>query len=224
MDKVAGYAGLVARIRVAEEQTKPFLRKPYLRYSQCPMLWAYCFQLGGALATKHKANLDAFIHAFLGMHGEAGAAKRACTNIANSIMERTEVSSMTPLDFVMTNFVGRINHNGNAFDYFVEHERDKLPSKTAIILSWQFASDGCALGAIFPKIVREMYLRLYTDRGDKEDWERARDAGLDIPAWEDRVTFEEFREEEDERFMAFHRQHQPDLYSMLEHRKRHFYG
>ena len=54
---------------------KPFLGRPYLKLGQCFGLWGYLFELGGMLGSKHRAKLDAFLPAFVGMSGEAGAAE-----------------------------------------------------------------------------------------------------------------------------------------------------
>jgi hypothetical protein len=59
MEKLSGYAKLLASVRVQKEASKPFFGKPYLKYGQCYALWSYFFQLGGILGGRHSANLDA---------------------------------------------------------------------------------------------------------------------------------------------------------------------
>src|SRR5262245_32829139 len=71
-----GYWANVAGTFIRSQLIKPFLGRPHLRLGQCVPLWSSHFELGGMLAMKHGAKLDAFMPAFLGMSGEAGAAER----------------------------------------------------------------------------------------------------------------------------------------------------
>ena len=59
---------------ISAQLIKPFFGRPHLRLGQCFGLWPSLFELGGLLGEKHRAKLDAFVPAFLGMSGEAGAA------------------------------------------------------------------------------------------------------------------------------------------------------
>ena len=66
-----GYWRAVAQDLISDQLIKRFLGRSYLRLGQCLGLWGYLFELGGILAAKHGAKLDAFVPAFLGMSGEA---------------------------------------------------------------------------------------------------------------------------------------------------------
>ena len=59
MEKLSGYAKLLASVRVQKEASKPFFCKPYLKYGQCYTLRSYFFQLGRTPGGRHSANLDA---------------------------------------------------------------------------------------------------------------------------------------------------------------------
>jgi len=59
MEKLAGYAKLLASVRVQKEAGRPFFGKSYLKYGQRYALWSYFLQLGGILGGRHSANLDA---------------------------------------------------------------------------------------------------------------------------------------------------------------------
>jgi hypothetical protein len=214
MENISGYARVLARARVEQQLNKPFLRKPYLKYGQCHALWAYFFQLGGILGAKHSANLDAFGSAFLGAQGEPGALKRFFTEVANDLVTRSVSDSMTFADYVSAEFIGRVGYSGDADSFFFKHGMDKIKPETAAELAWQYAEQGAALGAIYPHVVRKMFERTHA-AVPKEKWERAHAAGLDIPPEQDRMSYEEVEEGEDEVFMAYCRECCPNLYSIL---------
>jgi hypothetical protein len=213
MDKIAGYARVMARTRVEQEMNKPFLGKPYLKYGQCWAVWSYFFQLGGLLGARHSANLDAFATAFSGAHGEPGAAERFFSEVANSLMAKP-VSDSTPLDYVGAEFIGRLGHASDPWSFFFENAMQKIKPDFAEELAWQYATDGAALGAMYPGIFREMFERMHAAR-PKENWERARAAGLNLPVEQDVMSYEEAAEGEDEAFMDYCRRCCPNLYSIL---------
>jgi hypothetical protein len=214
MEQISGYARVLARTRVEQQQNKPFLGKPYLKYGQCYALWSYFFQLGGILGAKHSANLDAFGTAFLGVRGEPGAVKNFFTEVAKRIMTDYEIDSMTFADYVGAEFIGRVGHSGDAKRFFLEHGMEKLPPQTAMELAWQYSQQGAALGAIHPQIMRKMFERTHV-AVPKEEWELARAAGLDISPEQELMSYEETEEAENEVFMAYCQECCPSFYSIL---------
>jgi len=214
MEKIAGYARVLARIRVAQEANKPMLGKPYMKFGQCCHVWSYFFQLGGILGAKHSANLDAFGTAFLGAHGPSGAVKTYFTKAVKSFISNTLTDSMRFFDYVGTEFIGRVEYSGDYLTYFMEHGMDKIPPDTAEELAWQYSDQGAALGAIHPHIIKEMFDRTHAEVS-KEEWEAMRSAGLDIPPEQDIMTYEEIEEGENEAFMEYCQQFCPELYTIL---------
>lgn len=213
MEKISGYARLLARTRVEQQLNKPFIGKPYLKYGQCNLLWNYFFQLGGILGAKHSDKLDAFGAAFLGIQGKPGAVKAWFDKVANEFVVRLVSDSMTFADYVGAEFIGRIGYTGDAYSFFFKHGMEKVKPKTAEELAWQYAEQGAALGAFHPHVLREMFQRTYA-AVPQEIWERASAGGL-VPPEQDVMTYEEVEEGEDEVFMAYCRQCCPNLCSIL---------
>jgi hypothetical protein len=214
MKNISGYARFWARIRVEQQVNKPFLGKPYLKYGQCYGIWGYFFQLGGILGAKHSANLDAFGHAFLGAQGPSGAGKKFFTKVAKHLVTDSVSDSMTFTDYVGAEFIGRVGYAGDAHSFFFEHGMEKVPPNTAEELAWQYSEQGAALGAIYPHIIKKMFDQTHAVV-PKEDWERVRAAGINIPPEQDLMSYEETEEGENGVFMDYCRECCPDLYSIL---------
>lgn len=214
MEKLSGFARIVSRARVNQEQNKPFIGKPYLKCGQCLGIWAYFFQLGGILGTTHHLNLDAFGRAFLGATGAPGAVERYFTSLANDLMWHSISDSITFSDFVNREYRRRIGFVGDPARFFVECGMDKISPEGAADLAWQYANDGAALGSICPDILADMFERSHAVV-PKEQWDFARAAGLDIPSEQVLMSYEEIEEGENEAFMAYCEQCCPDLYAIL---------
>jgi len=214
MENISGYALVLALARVEQQQNKPFLGKPYLKYGQCLALWGYFLQLGGILAAKHSVNLDAFGPAFLGAQGDPGAVKRFFIEVANDVVTRPVSDSMTFHDYVSAEFSGRVGHSGDMLSFLCKHGMEKIKPETAAELACQYAEQGAALGAIYPHIVRKMFERTHA-AVPTERWERAHAARLDIPPQQDRMSYEDVEEGEDELFMYYCRECCPNLYSIF---------
>lgn len=213
-ENISGYGRVLARVRVEQQLNKSFLGKPYLKYGQCYILWPYFLQLGGILGAKHAAKLDAFGPAFLAGRGEPGAIEHYFTEVAMRLMTQSLRDSMTFWDYVCAEFSRRIRYAGDPESYFFTHAMKKMKPEPAVELAWQYARDGAALGAIYPEVLREMFERTYTAHS-KEDWERWHAFGLDIPPTQERMSYEEVEEGEDEEFMAYCRECCPNIYHML---------
>lgn len=91
---------------------------------------------------------------------------------------------------------------------------DKLPTNTAEELAWQYSEQGAALGAIYPHMIRTMFDQTHA-AVSKNQWERARAAGLNIPPEQDLMSYEETEEGENEMFTDYCRECCSDLYSIL---------
>ena len=214
MENVSGYARILARTRVEQEQNKPFFGKPYLKYGQCFGIWGYFFQLGGILGARYSAKLDAFGPAFLGARGNPGAIEQFFTEVAKRLVADSLSDSMTFADYVGKEFMGRIGYKGDETSFFFKHGMEKIDLQTATELAWQYAQQGAALGAIHPHVVRKMYEQTHRIV-PKKDWEQARAAGLNIPPEQTVMTYEEVEQGEDEVFMAYCRECCPNLHSVL---------
>lgn len=213
MEKISGYARVLAKARVQQQASKPFFGKPNLKYGQCYGLWGYFFQLGGILGGRHSANLDAFGPAFLGAHGPAGAVKHFFTEVANRIVGEF-VETMKFQDYIWLEFARRVGYAGDFPTYFAEHGMEKLPSNTAEELAWQYSESGAALGAIYPQVVRQMFIQTHAAIPN-DKWQQMRAAGLNLPVEQDAMSFEETENGENQAFMLYCRECCPDLFVVL---------
>jgi hypothetical protein len=213
-ERISGYATVLARTRVEQQINKPLLGKPYLKYGQCLAVWPYFFQLGGLLGAKHAANLDAFGPAFLGARGASGAIENFFTEVAKRLTTEFPIESMTFSDYVLQEVTQRVGYTGDPQDFFLQRGLEKLPPDTATKLSWQYAQQGSALGAIYPGIIQDMFALTHAPVPE-EEWNLARAAGLDIPAAQDRMTYEDIEDAEDAVFMEYCQKCCPDLHAVL---------
>jgi hypothetical protein len=218
MDEIpGGYWRAVAEGFIHDQLIKPFFGRPYLKFGQCFGLWGYLVELGGLLGAKHGAKLDAFVSAFLGMSGAAGAAKRALVGAANTLRDRASLTSMNQWDFVGAKSADLIGYKGDGWTSLVmELGPQKIRPKMALANGWEYASDGAALGAIHPDVLRAMFERTRAAVSSKEQWRQFHAAGLDIgPEPPPRESYEQAQEAENKKFMEYCRQFHPDLYSLL---------
>jgi hypothetical protein len=205
---------VISRKRVNQELNNPLLGKPYLKFGQCLGVWAYFFQLGGILGAKYGSSLDAFGHAFLGATGKPGAVERFFTAVANNLAQHSISDSITFNDYVSREFRRRLGYIGTPTEFFMERGMDKLPPETAEELAWQYADQGAALGATYPEILREIFERSHAVV-PTEQWALARAAGLNIPAEQTLMSYEETEEGENEVFMAYCKECCPELHVVL---------
>jgi hypothetical protein len=213
MEEIRGFARTMARMRVGQHLTKPFMGKAYVKYGQCLGILGYCFQLGGVLGAKHRDNLDAFGHAFLGATGHPGAVERFFTGMANDVVGKS-IDSMNFGDYVTAEFSRRLGFTGDPAAFLLKHGMNKLLQEQAEELAWEYAGEGAALGTIYPRQLREMFDRQHA-AVPREQWDFARAAGLDIPVDQDVMSYEETEEGENGVFMAYCQQCCPELYAVL---------
>ncbi len=213
MEKLVGYARVLARARVKQQEQEPLIGQPHLKFGQCLAVWAYFFQLGGILGAKYSGKLDAFGPAFLGVQGEAGAVERFFTDVASQIVDHYLSESTTLLDYVIADSMKRLNYSGHAVDFFRKFGMEKIRSEAATDVAWQYAESGAALGAIYPNELRALLDRSHAV--PRERWERARAAGVDIPQQQDPFSYEQVRDDEANLFMAYCHDCCPNLYAVL---------
>lgn len=214
MEKLSGYARVISLARTNQEQTGPFLGKPYLKCGQCLGIWSYFFQLGGILGAKHHLHLDTFGHAFLGATGPPGAVERYFLGLVNDLLWHSIRDSMTFGDYVEQEYRRRVGFVGDPARFFLEHGMEKISPQAAADLAWQYANDGAALGSICPDILTDVFERSHAPVS-RELWDQARAAGLNIPSEQMEMSYEEIEEGEDEAFMAYCQQCCPDLHAIL---------
>ncbi len=207
------YARVIAERLIHQQLNKPFLGRAYLKYGQCFGLWSYLFELGGILAAKHAASLEAFVPAFLG--GQGDSAKGDFTDIANSLIaERRVNKSMKFFDYVQNESIRLAKYKGDANSFLLKHGKERVPPGTASELAQFYAIQGAALGAIYPDLVRAIFQQTYFSH-TREQWEQFYAVGLDVGPYKAAKTYEEAEKEENEGFMAYCRESHPQLYSVL---------
>jgi len=208
--------GVVAGDIIREWIKTRLFGRPYLKFGQClDGLWPYVFEIGGILGAKYAATLDAFLSAFLGMPDQAGEAKRICAEIANKLVERHSVDSMTARDCVQADIMERSGYTRDEFSFLLKYGPRKISPEEAAENAWTYASIGAALGAVHPDVLQAMYERTHA-QVPKEEWRRAYAAGLDIgPDQPRQRNYRQAEEEENKDFMEYCREARPDLYSIL---------
>lgn len=216
MQRILGYARVLARARVPQEVNKPFLGKPYLKYGQCLWIWGYFFQLGGLLGSKHSADLGAFGQVFLGaQEGSLHKDVMEGYNKAAEIVVRKIVREpMSFNDYIIDEFTGRVHYKGDPRTYFIENGMNRLPPDAVEELAFQYSVQGVALGAIYPQIVRGMFATTHASV-PKVRWDLYHAAELNIPKNQDLGSYEEAETDENEPFMEYCGKYRPDLYAAL---------
>ena len=121
---------------------------------------------------------------------------------------------MTFGNYVSAEFNGRVGGAVANSQISPSKLMEKVPKDTAEELAWQYSTDGAALGAIYPNMIRKMYERTHAAI-PKDQWELARAAGLDISSEQILMSYEETEEAENEVFMAYCQECCPSLYSIL---------
>jgi len=149
----AGFWRAVAEDFISHHLIKPVLGRSYLKLGQCFGLWGYLFELGGMLGAKHRAKLDAFVPAFMGMSGEAGAAERFLVPVANKLLDQYSLNSMKCWDFVGADLGDRVSYykRDDWSSLVMERGTDKIPPEVASKNAWFYARYGAALGAPITK-------------------------------------------------------------------------
>jgi hypothetical protein len=217
MDEIpGGFWRVVAEDFVYDRRNKTFFGRTNLKLGACAGgLWPYILELGGILGTKYGAKPDAFVSAFLGMSGEAGAANRFLVESANSVLERYSLGSMTFWDYVGADVADRLGYKGNDWSSLImERGAQKCPPNTALSTAWGFASRGAALGTLHPDVFRAMFKRTHNPVPE-EEWQRAYAAGLDIGPEQPKRTYAEAEKSESSNFLEYCRQFAPDRYAAL---------
>ena len=212
-----GYWRAVAEEFIRSQLIKPFFGSRHLKLGQCFALWAYLFELGGMLAAKHRAKLDVFVSAFLGMIGEAGAAERFLVAVGNKILDQYSLNSMNQWDFVAADLGDRVSYykRDDWGSLLMERGTDKMPPDVAAKNAWFYAEAGAALGAVSPDVMRAMFERTHVPV-PQERWQQMYDSGLDIgPEPLASRSYEEDKKKENNTFMEWCRQFYPDDYSVL---------
>ena len=213
-ESIRGYARVMARLRVQREVNRPFLSRPHLKFGQCCVIWGYSFQQGAILSAKYSANLDAFGHAFLGMHGPTGAVAEFLAEVAKPIVTDFALESMKFTDYVGALVARRAGYQGDWHEFRLEHLMEKLSPEIAEERVWRFSTDGVALGANYPHSVRRMLDQTHA-AVPNEDWALMRTHGLDIPPEQDPLSYEDVEKEESKAFMDYCQECCPDLYTIL---------
>src|SRR6266852_3627845 len=156
-----GYWADVAELFIRAQLIKPFFGGPHLKLGQCLALCASHFELAGMLVAKHRAKLDTFVNAFLGMTGETGAAERFLVGLGNTFLDRYSLDSMNQWDFVAADLGDRCSYykRDNWHHLLMERGADKILRRDAAKNAWFYAKDGAALGAVAPDVVRAMFER-----------------------------------------------------------------
>jgi hypothetical protein len=209
-----GYAKILAGHRIEQQQNKPLLGKPYLKYGQCYGLFGYFMQLGCVLGAVHGDKPDSFGEAFLGLHGPPGGVQQFFEEaVEEHVLDRI-TGEDTIGDYVTSEQINRFKYPGNRDRFLLEFGNQKVPVDVAMEGAWQFAEQGAMLGAMYPDVAKGLYERTHAPQ-DPEMWEKARRAGLDLPEKQDLISFAEYFEGENELFMEYCKSVCPHHYERL---------
>ncbi len=154
----------------------------------------------------------AFLHAFVGMSGEAGAAERFVVAVANKILDQRSLHSMNQWDYVAAHLGDRCSYykRDNWHYLLMERGADKIPPHVAAKNAWFYAEDGAALGAVAPDVVRAMFERTHVPV-PQEKWQQMLDSGLDVgPEPLAPRSYEDDQEKENKIFMEYCPEFSPD--------------
>jgi len=224
-EQLSGFFKVIARARIEKQLTKPFLGKPFLRFGQCYFLCTYFFRLGAILGAKHNDRLEAFSHAFLGIHGESSAVDQFYSDANKKIIQKFDLSSIKFHDYVSAVLKKRVGFSGDDYQFSAKYFMTKTPPDTSIELMWQFAVDGASIGVKNPELIPIWYNRTNIQTPQAE-WDLARSMGpdiphlansigIDIPPEEDVMSYEEVEEAENGLFMAYCQECCPDLHFII---------
>lgn len=209
------YARFLVKVRLQQEQTKPFLGKAYVKYGQCYVMAAYFTQLGAVLANKHRAHVETFCDAFLGMTGEPGKAQEFLEKAASEdVIPLVDEDGMTFAEFVDLAERVRTKFDAPAETFLFASGLKKMEPDNATVMLWEYCLQGAALGLFHVDVARDMFDRS-NQRRPQEEWDQARAAGLDIPAEQTVLTYDEVEHCEDEAFMSYCRECRPEVYPAL---------
>ena len=209
----AGYARVMARIRVKQQACKPLFGTPHLKLGQCLAIWGYSFQVGLILGAKYSTQ-DAFGHAFVGASGPPGAIAKFFSEVAKTIIAEYDLASMTFRDYVGSSTARLTHYSGDWFAMARQNGTAKLHLQKAEEWAWRYSSDGAAVGATHPDLVRSMYERTYA-RANEQEWRRMHDIGLDIPREQEVFSYEMAESTEDALFMAYCKEFCPEHHATL---------
>lgn len=215
MEQISGYSVIIAKASVKQITTKPFFGEAHVKFGQCQVLWGYFFQVGGILAAKYSHRLEAFGPAFMGARGGPGAVEKYCSLYGAQLISQFPLGTMTFSDYVISEYLRRINCTDDPTTYLIQHSTEKFPPENCQKLAREYAMQGAVIGATHPEIIRDMYARTPTAVSEKH-WQDARRAGLNIPERQDTMSYQETEEMEDQEFMEYCRTCCPTLYSALQ--------
>ncbi len=213
MEKISGYAAVIINHRIKKDATKSLFGKPTLKYAHCLAMSAYFMQVGAILAAKYRNNFDAFGHAFLGTTGDEGAMQRLANDSIDLIVNRIK-DGMTFFHYVIEEQIERIQYPSSSANFLLECGPEKLDLETAHPFIKDFAMEGTFLGACRP----ELALKLFEEHDvpvNSQEWNRAREAGLNIPEKQTLMSWSEVQDAEDEVFIEYCKQCAPPLYTIL---------
>lgn len=128
-------------------------------------------QLAAVLSAKHRTNIAAFGHAFLGVSGDACAMQRFVDLAAPDVVELIE-ETMTFSDYVTAEQIKRLKYPGDTERFFLEMGAKKLDLATGTSLLWQFAEQGTIVGAAHPELARALFYSTHAFR-EQPEWDRA---------------------------------------------------
>jgi hypothetical protein len=240
-----GFWRPVAESFIQAQIKKPFLGRAYLVFGECFSLWAYMMEMAGILAARHAAWPDELYSALMGMSGAPGAAAKILVQRGDEMLARHPLGTMTFSDYVAADIGRRTGVDweslaadadrmlaqqlGRSLGPVARSDRkaddwanlvtvmgaQKTPPKDALTQSWEYASEGAALGATHPDVLRGMFERSHKPVSNKE-WRTAYAAGLDIgPEPPPQASYAEAEASENKNFMEYCQQFCPDEYAVL---------
>ena len=171
--------------------TKPLLGKPWIRYGQVLGVSGYLFTASGMLASRFCNSLVPFVSAYVSTEEGAETASHYLVSELFPTLNFSEAKSSGIANYSMQKESERVGLKDKP-ELLLKILADKLSQEQALETIAVYMYEGTALGLCDPKLFRELYDWPLTNF-DRENWDQARAAGLDIPESPDQVPFEELQ-------------------------------
>ena len=203
MKQKAGYARVLAEVRIDQDRQGQLFGKPFLKFGQCFGMCAYFLQLGSVLGAKHREKGDLFLVSFLGADSKGIDPANLESEEAQSVHDLARQAKSFS-DFVYGEHLARLGFEGDVGAFFQKYRPEKIFLKDAEELAVRFARFGALLGLTNPEKVRELFEGTHHPAKDLADAARANRIDLSPP--QEGMTYEILEKGEDNIFMSYCRQ------------------
>lgn len=214
-DKPAKFASLFANHFTDFGKMKPLFGKPYMMTGTLFGSLSFMFQTGAILGRHFRSRAEPF---FLAFSVEDGHEKDGPQYIISQ-MQRDVVpfvaSAKSFNDLVIeSERVTRYKDTGVEESFMLRQMTKKVKLDVAFRQNWEWLLVGAGFGVMYPDTVVELY-NLSHKEVNAEDWKRAHDAGLNIPATQEVIPFDEQVQNDVQMFTEYVHQHCPQYAEAL---------